>query len=745
MAIRLDLDARIKQQQVDDLFTLANAKAVLPGTPYRALSSVSYPTWNPTLVSNIGDVVLYNGKPFLCTANGNTNPPGSLNGWSGLNNRGAWSAGTYNLLDQVTYGGYTFICLGTTTLAPLNGSGNLNNGWTQMWLSAFARLRANLLTIVSDYGNKRVSGPWPVTSTNSTSYGSYTGVNGITTAGADAVDFYYASATGNATVNLLYDGIFTCNDSALGGTSQLTAHFQLRIGGSAVEPAVFDGVLTINPIIGSVSTAQCTTNFPGAVFSVVSGALKATVNAQVVPPGVYDFYCLMTGTPGFYASTVLSGATNGVGNRAALTRAVQAASVEVSGIHNSKKVWKKPCPKPETAAGYPFGYYSWLQDTGHAPYPYYWKPGALGCIYTASQAGIWAGKTEAIKTLGLDVHDSMPWNLLKLPSGAIPAGTASPPQNLPLPYKTTGSSPSIAYSKAYSIWEKENTPPPWVAQAWYPVGFKIQDSNGNIQVVTVAGKSGAAAPTWPTTIGSTVDDGTAPNKITWQTAEIPDKSIIAGRARMFSLPAYPIIWDSDVWVANKAVALGEKIRDANGEIRICSQAGTTGGSQPSWGSGGSASIVTPNWGMEGSATEITDGTAKWRPWLAGFNPVGWWVYRININKITPAASIMVSAGSTGAGAGAGTPGGGGASFAMVTIGCYRSGAFVAFGTYPTDVTFSAMWPIFTNTPLVYQCSERVDVQASVITTGLGPQTGGVIGFPLCAAHYDDLESLLNII
>mgnify|MGYP007135454433 CR=1 FL=1 len=51
--------------------------------------------------------------------------------------------------------------------------------------------------------------------------------------------------------------------------------------------------------------------------------------------------------------------------------------------------------------------------------------------------------------------------------------------------------------------------PAWAAGTPYVVGNLIADSNGNIQRCTTAGTSGAAHPTWSSTIGTTTNDNTA--------------------------------------------------------------------------------------------------------------------------------------------------------------------------------------------------------------------------------------------
>lgn len=53
--------------------------------------------------------------------------------------------------------------------------------------------------------------------------------------------------------------------------------------------------------------------------------------------------------------------------------------------------------------------------------------------------------------------------------------------------------------------------PAWAASTTYAANGVVRDSNGNLQQVTTAGTSAAAAPTWPATTGTTITDGT----VTW--------------------------------------------------------------------------------------------------------------------------------------------------------------------------------------------------------------------------------------
>ena len=80
----------------------------------------------------------------------------------------------------------------------------------------------------------------------------------------------------------------------------------------------------------------------------------------------------------------------------------------------------------------------------------------------------------------------------------------------------------------------------------------------------------------------------------------------------------------------------------------------------------------------------------------------------------------------------------------VTIGCMRTptcggaAVFVPFGSYMTGETYQVFWPVFTSYALVYQASERVDVQAMAINNT-------VICVALVAAFVTDTEALLKLI
>jgi hypothetical protein len=49
--------------------------------------------------------------------------------------------------------------------------------------------------------------------------------------------------------------------------------------------------------------------------------------------------------------------------------------------------------------------------------------------------------------------------------------------------------------------------PSWTASNAYALHARILDSNNMVEIVTIAGTSSTTAPTWPTTAGATVTDG----------------------------------------------------------------------------------------------------------------------------------------------------------------------------------------------------------------------------------------------
>jgi hypothetical protein len=50
---------------------------------------------------------------------------------------------------------------------------------------------------------------------------------------------------------------------------------------------------------------------------------------------------------------------------------------------------------------------------------------------------------------------------------------------------------------------------PWMANHSYALGTQILDINGNVEQCTLAGTSGASAPSWNNVVGGTTPDGTA--------------------------------------------------------------------------------------------------------------------------------------------------------------------------------------------------------------------------------------------
>jgi hypothetical protein len=101
---------------------------------------------------------------------------------------------------------------------------------------------------------------------------------------------------------------------------------------------------------------------------------------------------------------------------------------------------------------------------------------------------------------------------------------------------------------------------PWQASTAYAVGQEILSPRLHIEVVTIAGTSGASAPAWTATNGSTVTDG----GVTWLDQGVPN--------------AVPFT----TWTGNHVYTARSRILDSNGKLEITVAGGTSGGTQPTW-------------------------------------------------------------------------------------------------------------------------------------------------------------------
>ena len=259
-------------------------------------------------------------------------------------------------------------------------------------------------------------------------------------------------------------------------------------------------------------------------------------------------------------------------------------------------------------------------------------------------------------------------------------------------------------------------------------------------------------PAWNRTIGNVTrneDSSTGVDyAVEWTSIFHAGESVKQGPGRVGSqLHSYPCIWDEDGWIANARFNLGRKILES-GRIWVCSNAGLTGATKPSFSGDTEVTDNTAKWQLE-SAVNYFGSEHKERYPLAVAAASGltqkWFIRQLFLNRVVYARPEW-SAGSEAGSSGADFPSAE-TQNVPVEIGFYRSGTFVSLGNYMTGEQPVVMWPVFTDTPLVYKAGERVDVQASVVRPDAQHMNNYAmaLSFPLAAEHYNDTERSLNLI
>jgi hypothetical protein len=383
--------------------------------------------------------------------------------------------------------------------------------------------------------------------------------------------------------------------------------------------------------------------------------------------------------------------------------------VATNGIHNSKTVYKIVLPSLNlNPTGYGVtstyrnaqdvlpnysGSFYWTMDVSTGIYTFAgvkaWSLPinstncAVSMAITPSCYGFWVGSTNPISNPNFATEDLMPWNLQRTKYASGGSKTVNPillgdqAPNIGSVAEISGS-----YDQTIPV-EQQQEPPAWAASTYFPVGFTIIDTYGNLQQCTVAGQTGSSTPTWPTSpLNVTVTDGAA----TWKLVAIWSGSFVPAQHRVPNLPRYPVYWQSET------LAKLEPPTSTSGL--------TIWGANNQWQRNGFYGGLDPGWQQDNQA-------------------LGWWIYSVSVNRINPGGAISV------------------------TIGCIRSGSFVAFATFNTGTTNQVLWPVFTSDALVYQCSERVDIQALALAGSV--TSGTTVSAPVCAAFWADVEALLGLI
>jgi len=484
-----------------------------------------------------------------------------------------------------------------------------------------------------------------------------------------------------------------------------------------------------------------------------------------------------------FVRTAWGGGGNELYGRTITASLIYNAAENANGVHGTKALKKIHLPGDAGAHGpMIYGVYTFPTNGGAPPVPegtcYQLEPypqpifgplqySSFTPIISTTTPGFWTAKCEMISSLRMVPPSGMPWNLARTKYGAGGVAYVNPmlrgdfAPNITNDFGQSTGQVSGSYDQSLPV-EYQIEPPSWAPKRYFPAGFCIQDGNGNLQIVGAAGTSGLVAPGWAGAEGAITYDGGPP---------LPGMGTLGWKCYRVLAAAV-----GSTWLSATGKNVGESITDPNGRTQVVTKAGTTGSVQPIWGVAvGSKTTdgtviwearvpVSPAvhrpksvgrypvyWASETlarlkppTATSGLTVLGSYNQWVEQYssqyddqgwqsnprhvsaeNPTGgmaygWWIYSVSINRCAS-----------------------GVGGVMVTIGCIRNGAFVAFGSWSTGQTIQVLWPVFTSDALVYQCSERVDIQAAAIE-GAVDVSGRAASYPPCAAHLNDPLALMAL-
>lgn len=457
------------------------------------------------------------------------------------------------------------------------------------------------------------------------------------------------------------------------------------------------------------STLSVSGNFPGILEQYTQNLGGNSIQMVavwhvngIVPPGTYTVNASVSGSGAYLQSPALNTALlygfTQTGNSPVLGTGTASCSVmggsPAPGIDSSYPIYAFNIGTPPVT---PLVYFQEVNQTANNPlafgptywtYPYVLFPSGVGLGTIAlvpSLPGFWAANTPALTNI--NVNTLAPWDILVWFNYGGNNVKANPMLGGPEGSYTQGNI------------EGASEPQQWGAGITFNPGSVILDSNGNLQ--QGGGTAGSNQPVWGTTVGAKTTDGT----ITWNCIAVPKLKFTPAVHRGLFVPRYPVYWYSETDTALIPPPL------ANSGFTI-------------WGYG--SQWFNSGIGTGFSSTGFGQGNLMQGSWIYSIS-----LNRIGNNSVDGALLPIINAG-------------GQVQQVSVTIGCMRNGSFVAFGTYSTGQTVQVMWPIFTTEALVYQCSERIDIQVVAInpvTTGPGP----VAGYPMAASYVSDLISLLSLL